>query len=170
MHSLKNLFLFLLGIVFFIACDPNSSSSSSSTKASGGGGILNDKVIWKGAKKIFTKSDNTDHNTQEANQDRITDKVWLSRSKAGGALINVKVDTVYSKTTSPSGTKWAKGTTANLDSLEFKVGLHNLGKLKNLINQNLVLWLTEENIFIDIKITSWSAGKKGGFAYERSAK
>jgi hypothetical protein len=34
--------------------------------------------------------------------------------------------------------------------------------------QDLVLHLITENIYMDIKFTSWKSGKGGGFSYERS--
>ena len=42
------------------------------------------------------------------------------------------------------------------------------------VGENMVLYLIEENIYIDIKFTSWSEGNGdgegsgGGFSYERS--
>ena len=65
------------------------------------------------------------------------------------------------------------GTTANLQSLQFNTMKTALVNIKNRVNQDLVLLLTEENIAIDIKITSWSSGgnnnvSNGSFTYERS--
>ena len=34
--------------------------------------------------------------------------------------------------------------------------------------QDLVLHLITDNIYMDIKFTSWKSGKGGGFSYERS--
>lgn len=130
------------------------------------------ETTWSGATMTFTKADNTDP-AMEANQDRITDKVWLTRGNASGDLYNAVTETA-SSSTSPAGTEWAEGTTADISNLTFGT-LRNVDKPKDLVNRNLVLRLVEENIFIDLKITAWSTGgggsnggSGGGFSYERS--
>lgn len=164
---MKN-FIIIGLLLFLFSCDTSVSSSEKAEEKKEE--VPTEKTIWKGTKKTVTKGDNTDSGV-EANQDRITDKVWLTRLRAGGGFINKKAgETSYNKTTSPAGTKWAEGSLDNLDSLDFKSGFHNLMKPKSAVNKNLVLWLIEENIFISVKITSWSSGKKGGFTYERSTK
>lgn len=161
----KTIFTVVSFLLLLFSCSSNSSSEEQSSSSSSNFSS-EPAIIWKGVKKTVTKNDGSDP-ALEANQDRITDKVWLSRKNDGGGLYNLKTENDYVQNTSPKGTKWAKGTTANVDMLEFKT-FHNLAKPKSLVNQNLVLWLEEENIYIDIKITSWSTGKKGGFVYERS--
>ena len=125
-------------------------------------------VIWSGQKKTFTKTANSDWNV-EANQDRITPKVWLTRAKGGGGLFNAVSESKYSKGSSPTGTEWALGTTKDIAALTFK-SFHNTAKPKTLVSKDMVLRLVEENIYIDIKIKSWGQGKDGAFSYERSTK
>ncbi|MBT8220849.1 MAG: cadherin repeat domain-containing protein [Bacteroidia bacterium] len=126
-------------------------------------------TIWGGAKITFTKNANTDPNDM-ANQDRLTDKVILTRLNDGGQLINIVTETKADQPTSPAGTEWAAGTTANLSNLTFGT-FRSLGKPKDvLVGNDFVLKLVEDNIVIDIKFLSWGQGNMNGgaFSYERS--
>lgn len=127
---------------------------------------------------VFTKADNTSA-TVEANQDRISENVWLTRGNNGGALFNAYVESSYSSGNSPLYTEWALGTTTQISNgaeLNFSSFNSFDGNAKNRppVNQNLVLKLTNntadtsDDAYYDIKFTSWSNGKKGGFSYTRS--
>lgn len=127
----------------------------------------NNRTIWSGAKITFEKPDGGDPNL-EANQDRITDKVWITRGNNGGQIYNAVSESIATKDSSPAGTRWAVGTTANIDNLNFTEFRIAVGQPKNIVGQDLVMLLVEENIAIDVKITSWSGNNAGGFTYERS--
>ena len=124
--------------------------------------------IWNGPTLTFTKADNANP-TLEANQDRITPNVWLTRGNNGGQLYNAKKESDSSKSTSPDDTRWAIGTTSSLESLTFST-FRGTSKPKNAVGQNMVMHLVTDDIYIDIKITSWTSGNNsgGGFSYERS--
>lgn len=124
------------------------------------------QTTWDGPTMTFTKADNADP-TLEANQDRITSNVWLTRGNSGGQIYNAKTESSSSKSSSPANTRWAFGTTSNLGSLTFST-FRGTSKPKNAVGQNMVLHLVSDDIYIDIKFTSWSSGKQGGFTYERS--
>lgn len=124
------------------------------------------QTTWDGPTMTFTKADNADP-TLEANQDRITSNVWLTRGNSGGQIYNAKTESSSSKSSSPANTRWAFGTTTNLGSLTFST-FRGTSKPKNAVGQNMVLHLVSDDIYIDIKFTSWSSGKQGGFTYERS--
>ncbi|HBH49186.1 MAG TPA: hypothetical protein DDX98_11125 [Bacteroidales bacterium] len=134
---------------------------------------LSAQTIWNGPTTTFSKADGADW-TLEANQDRLTDNVWLTRANSKG-LFNIAQETSASKVTgaeSPAGTLWAEGTTSNIDGLTFNT-LENAigGSVKNAVGRDLVLFLVDDNIYLDLKFTSWSSGKaggQGGFSYERS--
>ncbi|MDC1517288.1 cadherin domain-containing protein [Cyclobacteriaceae bacterium] len=124
--------------------------------------------IWTGSTKIFTKVNNTNP-TIEANQDRITDKVWITRAnKEGGQIYNIVSESASNKTISPSGTEWAEGKISNYASLNYKSFRSATGKPKNAVGKTYVVHLIDENIFLSLKFISWSGGKQGGFSYERS--
>ena len=69
-------------------------------------------------------------------------------------------------------TEWAIGTTADIGTVTFQ----NWEDTSNsnppsLVNRDLVVHLITDNIYIDIKFTSWASGQsggQGGFSYERS--
>ena len=124
------------------------------------------QTTWDGPLMTFTKADNANP-TLEANQDRITSNVWLTRGNDGGQIYNAKTESSSSKSSSPADTRWAFGTTSNLGSLTFST-FRGTTKPKNAVGQNMVLNLVSADIYIDIKFTSWSPGKQGGFTYERS--
>ena len=126
------------------------------------------QTIWNGPTFTFSKADNANP-TLEANQDRITPNVWLTRGNNGGQLYNAKTESDSSKSTSPDDTRWAFGTTSSLASLTFST-FRGTSKPKNAVGQNMVMHLVTDDIYIDIKITSWTSGNNsgGGFSYERS--
>jgi hypothetical protein len=149
----------------------------------GGGGFSYERstgdpseTLWTGDVITFAKANNADW-TQAGNQDRITDNVWLTRADEAG-LFNIAQEESFSggffgtvDGGSPYDTEWAFGTIADgVETLEFDFWGSAVGwSPPDMVNQNMVLHLISEDIFIDIKFTSWtSGGQGGGFSYERS--
>jgi surface protein len=129
-----------------------------------------ESTIWNGTTITFTKADGANPE-EEANQDRITDNIWITRGNDGGQIFNIKTETSYNKTDSPVGTKWAVGTLDEIETLTFKKFRAAVEKPNSsLVGKNLVMYLEEDDIYLSIKFTSWSEQKNGGFAYERSTK
>lgn len=129
------------------------------------------QIIWTGPKTTFTKADGADW-TQPANQDRITPNVWITRANNQG-IFNIKIESNFDGTNrdSPKDTEWAFGTTSNIATLTFKNWADTIDNLPllNMLNNDMVLHLITDNIYIDIKFLSWtSGGTGGGFSYERS--
>ena len=126
------------------------------------------QTVWDGPLMTFTKQ-NFDDPSSENSQDRITNLVWLTRGNSGGQLYNAKIESNSSKSNSPEDTRWAFGTTSNLGSLTFST-FRGTSKPKLAVGQNMVVHLISDDIYIDIKITSWESGSNsgGGFSYERS--
>jgi len=54
------------------------------------------QTTWDGPTMTFTKADNADP-TLEANQDRITSNVWLTRGNSGGQIYNAKTESSFQK-------------------------------------------------------------------------
>lgn len=126
------------------------------------------QTIWNGPTTIFTKTNNADWNLQ-ANQDRITPNVWITRKNTQG-IFNISQELGYTST-SPMDTEWAFGTTSNIGSLSFASWVVTVANNPPaMVGQNMVVHLISEDIYIDIKFTSWSVGSLGGggFSYERS--
>lgn len=130
-------------------------------------------TIWTGPKTTFTKMGGADP-TDPANQDRITDNVWITRGATRGPY-NIRTESAFVDTVSPADTEWAVGTTADIGSLAFFdfqgliLGTFGSGNIQNAVGQDLVLHLISEDIYIDLKITEWGGAASGGsFAWERS--
>ena len=115
----------------------------------------------------FSKKDGADF-SQESNQDRITSNVWITRGN-GGQIFNIAKENSANKANSPAGTLWAKGNVNNIDNLTFEPFRQAVGQPKAVVGSDLVLYLVDDDIYLSVKFTSWSQGKEGGFAYERSS-
>jgi len=128
------------------------------------------QTIWNGAPTPFTKADGADWNLQ-ANQDRITSTVWITRANSKG-LFNIFSENSHDKAVSPVDTEWAFGTTADIASLTFQAWRDAVNEdPQSSVNQDMVVHLITDDIYIDIKMLSWSSGGsggQGGFSYTRS--
>lgn len=131
---------------------------------------LNPDSVWSGPKITFTRANKVDW-TLAQHQDRITNDVWIARAERQG-IFNAKYESRVDYN-SPKKTLWARGTTDDLGSLNFnyfRPTLYNdIGD--EILHTDLVLYIPEEGILIDIKFTQWhsaSDGGSGGFSYERS--
>jgi len=132
------------------------------------GNESNAQTVWTGPTTTFTKANNANW-TLEVNQDRITNNVWITRANNQG-IFNIVTEANYTDFLSPSDTEWAIGTTANIGSLTFQNWEDtSVSNPPSLVNQDMVVHLITDDVYIDIKFTSWqSGGAGGGFAYERS--
>jgi len=133
------------------------------------------QTIWTGPMTTFTKLNDADW-TLEANQDRITDNVWITRAN-NQSIFNISDNADTSSGdcdgSSPLDTEWAFGTTADgINTLTFGpflgTSFADCGP-PSVVNQNAVLHLITDDIYIDIKFLFWtSGGNGGGFSYMRS--
>ena len=159
-----HIFFFLLLTLSIFTTYSCSKDTLDDTTDSGG---IVDGEIWDGATITFSKEPESDP-TVEPNQDRITDKVWITRGNDGGQIYNAVTESSANKDLSPDGTKWALGTLDEVNELEFKNFRAAVGAPKDVVGKDLVLHLVEDNIYLSVKFTSWSTSKAGGFGYERS--
>jgi len=166
-NKLPGIFL-LFAVIMPVGCGDDDSADmdpDNDMNDDDNGGLSG--TVWTGDLITFTKEDGADP-TQEANQDRITDNVWITRGDE--KLIYNAVTQTEANNTGPDDTEWAEGTTANVSSLSFS-DFRDLGKPPTLVDKDLVLHLITDDIYIDIKFTSWAKGKEGGeggFSYDRS--
>ena len=125
-------------------------------------------TLWEGTPITFTKDNGADP-TQSENQDRISDNVWLTRGDVG-ILFNAFSESAASNGSSPAGTEWAQGTFDDLETIEFTNFRAACPgeKPKNVVGIPMVMHLIQDDVYIEIIITSWAQGKVGGFTYERS--
>ncbi len=141
--------------------------------------------VWGGLEVSFTKAPSTG-TTEEANQDRITGNVWLTRDPVQGGLFNATVETMWDFTTSasPAGTEWAAAglngnpesiSSADHASLNFTTFMNAYGGAGglafNIIGRRTVVHLIEDDIYLELEFQSWGIGAQGGggaFSYLRS--
>ena len=131
---------------------------------------ISEDMLWNGDLLTFTKADGADP-THPDNQDKITGNVCLTRGDEG-VLFNIATEESADNSISPAGTEWAQGTfsdltTGSLMFTNFRDACPG-GKPKNSVGIPFVVHLIEDNIYIELTITSWSQGKEGGFTYTRS--
>lgn len=127
-----------------------------------------ERSIWNGPKITFTKADNADPN-DPANQDRLTDNVALTRGNQGGQIYNALSESTANKSTSPAGTEWAVGSIEEINTLRFEPFRSAVDSPQDIVGKDLILHLIEDDVYLEIKFTAWSAGRRGGFRYERSS-
>lgn len=151
---MKSAFYLLTSLLFLtlVACEPQE---------------ITPNQIWDGPLTTFTKERGADPN-EAANQDRLSEDVYLTRGNNGGQIYNAAVENSADQDKSPKGTKWAIGTIDQIETLDFKPFREAVGKPKQVVGKDLVLFLEKQEIYLSVKFTQWTAGKGGGFAYERS--
>lgn len=129
-------------------------------------------TFWTGPTVTFTKAGSVDPSLA-ANQDRLTDTVWITRGNAGG-LYNAQVEAGYdfADFSSPAGTEWAFGGTIadGVETLSFLPWADAVGRQPpGYVGIDGVLHLIAEDIYIDVRFTQWDISCCGGFVYERSS-
>ncbi len=118
------------------------------------------ETLWTGPEITFIKADSADW-TLEANQDRITNNVWLTRADNEG-IFNIALEKSFSHTLAvPAKTLWAYGTTNDgIENLDFDYFLNTIHyNPPAMVDSNMVLKLIPYDIYIDIVFTSWTSGE-----------
>jgi len=158
-NSLKLSLLFFLVLT---ACSDSSSSDGPETPPD----IVEDYVIWDGPTTTFSKTSGADP-TNSTNQDNITPSVAITRGN-GGEIYNAVSESEATQGVSPSGTRWAIGSVSNIQNLTFS-SFRNTIRPQEVVGKNLVLHITQEDVYLSVKFLSWEGNQNGGaFSYERS--
>ena len=130
-------------------------------------------TLWNGPILTFSKP-NGGNPAEEANQDRITNNVWITRNNntatGQGQIYNFVSESFATDASSPAGTRWAQGTFENIQNVtftSFRAACPGQ-KPKNVVGIPMLLHLVEDDVYLEIRFTSWSLGKLGGFSYQRS--
>lgn len=126
-------------------------------------------AVCTGPKKLFEKTNFADHNLSE-NQDQITGNTKLTRQQTRG-LYNINSENIYSSTTSPANTRWAFGTAADFQSLDFKIWEQWHAKNPpDTVGKNAVIHIVDEDLYLDVNFLTWAqgSGSGGGFSYIRA--
>ena len=126
--------------------------------------------IWNGPSIEFIRLDGVDGNLPE-NQDQITALVAIARGNFQG-IYNFAQESGYTNFSSPSDTEWAFGTTADdlglLIFSDWQTWAQSVGGPPDTTGLDAVLHLITDDIYIDIRFTSWTQAGGGGFSYIRS--
>jgi len=133
-------------------------------------------TVWTGPTFSFSKASGANH-TLPANQDQITSSVALTRASTQG-MINIVAEASFTAS-SPAGTMWATALNNPLDTiaatnwaaLDFTTWTtayaNSVGT--NILNHNAVVHLLSDDVYLDLRFTSFQGGGSGGaFAYQRS--
>ncbi|MAC92304.1 MAG: hypothetical protein CMC01_01115 [Flavobacteriaceae bacterium] len=153
--------LFLLSLFLIVfSCGKDESQEEDSI-------IADEFTIWRGTLLLFEKIDGSDPSDQ-SNQDRISENVWITRDNDGGQIYNIAEENSADKGKSPIGTMWAIGNLNEIENLNFESFRSAVGKPQDVVGKDLVMYLVEDDIYLSVKFKSWSQGQKGGFSYERS--
>ena len=133
-------------------------------------------TVWTGPTFSFSKPSGANH-TLPANQDQLTASVALTRGNSQG-MINILGEASFTAS-SPTGTLWATALNNPLDTiaatnwaaLDFTTWTaayaNNVGT--NILNHNAVVHLVTDDVYLDLRFTSFQGGGSGGaFAYQRS--
>lgn len=121
------------------------------------------------------------HPANSSNQDDITPNASLTRAGTRG-LFNAAVEPSYLTGVSPEFTLWAtsinnpganvKATNwSNLIFDDWQTAYGGPGSLAiNIVGASTVLYLTLDDVYLDLKFTSWAVGTPGGgaFSYQRA--
>lgn len=113
--------------------------------------------------------------TDPANQDMITDTVAITRGDRQG-IFNILVEDDYEDFFSPAGTLWFFGGTVQ-DVIDGAIGFDDFDNWEDAhgssppstVGVEAVLYLEDDDAYVDITFTDWGQGGTGGaFAYDRA--
>ena len=147
----------------------------------GHGRQINAQTVWSGLTKSFTKPDGADGRLAE-NQDVLTPNVTIARDATDGIYNTSEPN--FLAGISPEYTEWATSLVAgnegqkiiatNWAELSFTDwvsaygGQATHGLPAALLSHNAVVHLTADNVYLDLKFTSWGQSGAGGFSYLRA--
>ena len=133
------------------------------------------QIVLSGLTTSFSKAVGAEP-TLRANQDRLNLSVLLTRGSSHG-LFNPAAEIGYTPS-SPADTEWATtinnpGATiaaTNYAALDFTSWVSAYGNSvgNTIVGRNAVVHIIPEDLYLDIRFTSWTASSGGGFAYQRS--
>lgn len=142
-------------------------------------------LVFSGYDVSFEKAADADETLPE-NQDQIVGGISITRGSARG-IFNIAHESSFVDFTSPVGTAWAfpnNNPEVTLSAALCGDGCEEIvfedwqtanggagGGPPNTVGQNAILHLIEQDIYLDIRFTSWGVGTEAGgsFGYDRAA-
>ena len=154
---------------FYVALFTGDQELRSLELSNGGGSDLLWDIQLEGigtGSVTITKADYADW-TLPANQDRISDGVWITRQERSG-LFNIRQENDHNYN-SPRGTEWAYGKTAELVPEDYQYWRDAVYPPPSMVGNPLSLHLINEDMYYDVMFHSWTeGGNGGGFSYTRT--
>jgi hypothetical protein len=126
--------------------------------------------IWTGATLTFSKAPESDPTV--ANKTRIALPI-MSGSRAvttADRSIMLLLKMLPANQIAQKVPLWAVGSINQVESLSFTPFREAVGKPKEAVGKNLVMYLIEDDVYIGVKLTEWGEQRNGAFTYERSTK
>lgn len=130
--------------------------------------ITTTPIIWDGPIITFGKANYADF-SQVQNQDVLTNTIKITRANDQG-LFNIATESSFGGS-SPSNTEWAEGLLSSYTTLNYKPWQQAVSYYPPFsVNKTYVVHLIAENIFLELKVLSWTdSGNGGGFSYSRTS-
>jgi PEP-CTERM motif-containing protein len=178
--SIKKIVPFAFALVASTFSFP-AATMAVSVWSSGPGDVTFSKPSWNGTAGAAGDP------ALAANQDRITDLVWLTRGQSK-ALYNAKTETAFNDVVdpaiSPADTEWAFSALGGNPTFAYGTGAAMHGSLtfdhfedslggtlelrSNVVLSAGVVHLITDDIYIDIKFSNWQSGGGGAFTETRA--
>ncbi len=128
-------------------------------------------TVWNGPSITFTQA--APYPSPPGDRDQLTANVALTRATGGGGTVNggmfnAVTESAFDKFVSPADTEWAVGSLEDYATLTYSDWTTAAGgnPVHNLPNQQLVVHLISDDIYLALKFTSLPSGS--GFSYIRS--
>jgi hypothetical protein len=123
-------------------------------------------LVKTGGEVTFSKVDYSDY-TQPANQDIWSPNVTITRANSQG-IFNIVNESSY-QWDSPTGTLWSYGHTGEVEQDNYEIWRDAImSNPLGMIDNQMTVYLPDDDIFYDILFHSWtSGGSGGGFSYTR---
>ncbi|HUR46235.1 MAG TPA: Ig-like domain-containing protein [Candidatus Saccharimonadales bacterium] len=118
-------------------------------------------TLWTGPNTNWTKSGATPVDVILAG------KVSLTRGSRL-ELYNTNLEASANGTTSPKGTLWAFGTFASHTAFQTMGSMRNGDLATVILNKPMVMWITNDDIFVSVMFTAWGKFGSGTVSYTRS--
>ncbi len=120
-------------------------------------------TLWTGPVIQFTQSPATPADVIVSN------KVVLTRGE-NDVLYNTAAGETSAGPNSPLGVGLAFGILSNYATLSYQSmeSMRNMDLAALILNQAMVMYLTNEDIYLSVEFTAWGQNDAGGFAYTRS--
>jgi Big-like domain-containing protein len=123
-------------------------------------------TLWTGPTMTWTKSPSTPSDIV------LPGKIVLTRGTRQVLYNTAMGETATSPdaigSVSPAGTLWAFGTFASHSAFQTMESMRGGSLASRILNQPMVMWITNDDIFVSVTFTTWGSFGSGTVSYNRS--